>query len=331
MLATLQKTITAQTAVLIANPHHIQYLTGFESLAPGEREAFLLVQEHKTTLLYASFSPVEKLPEITYVPTCSIAAVLEQITTNMPLAVDMQTITAAEYIQLQQSAHTLSNWDEQTIWQLRMRKNEQELAMINEAVEITKQVLENALQTLQPGMSELDVRRSIDAQLFLAGADATAFPSIVAFDEHSALPHHQPTDKTLANNTAVLIDCGAKVRGYCADMTRTIWFGTTPDPEFVKIKTVVEKAFAAAQTATKQKKPTAKSIDDAARSVIVKSGYGPQFIHTTGHGLGLSIHEPPSLNTRSEQVLEPGMVFTIEPGIYLPGKFGVRWEETKIF
>ncbi|NCN82440.1 MAG: M24 family metallopeptidase [Candidatus Pacebacteria bacterium] len=329
-ITTLQKTITPGSAVLLADPQHIRYLTGFESLAPGEREAFLVMTNDSATLLYASFSPVEKQSIIEYVPKCSVAAVLEKIPPITSLAADLQALTATEYQALKKSSLTLSSWNSEALWQQRMRKDKQELALISHAVEITKNVLEQILATLAVGMTEHDVRRNLDAQLLLAGADGTAFPTIVAFGENSALPHHQPTDKKLEKEMAVLIDCGAQVAGYCADMTRTVWFGDTPDPEFVKIDAIVHQAFGAAQVALKQEKPTAKSIDTAARQIISEAGYGQQFIHTTGHGLGLSIHEPPSLSARNEQLIKASMVITIEPGIYLTGKFGVRFEETQI-
>lgn len=327
-ITAFQKSISPGSTMLLADPQHIRYLTGFESLAPCEREAFLVVTNERATLLYASFSPVKKVSSITYAPKCSIAAVLEQLTSSTQLVVDMQAVTAEEYQALQTAPHTLSKWDADKLWQQRMHKDAEELACITRAVEITKQVLEETLAKLQPGMTELDVRRQLDAQLLLAGADGTAFPSIVAFGEHSALPHHQPTEKALEENMAVLIDCGAQVQGYCGDMTRTIWFGDTPDPEFVKIDAVVHQAFDAAKAVLEQEKPTAKSIDAAARTVISDAGYGQNFIHTTGHGLGLSIHEPPSLSGRTEQAIEAGMVITIEPGIYLSGRFGIRFEET---
>ena len=324
----LRATLPPQAAVLVADPQHIRYLTGFESLAPGEREAFLLVANEQATLFYTSFSPVAQHSFLEYVAKCTISAVGEKLLPTTILAIDMQAITAAEYQELQRLSLTLTTWQADTLWQQRMHKDTQELEFIARAVTITKKVLEQTLATLSPGVSEQTVRRAIDANFLLAGADGAAFPTIVAFGEHAALPHHQPTEKELEPEMAVLIDCGVQIAGYCSDMTRTVWFGTHPDPEFSKIDALAHQAFTAAQTALQQNKPTAQMVDAAARQVISQAGYGEQFIHTTGHGLGLSIHEPPSLNARSEQVIEPGMVITIEPGIYLRGKFGVRFEET---
>jgi len=328
-LAKLQKILSSsQSSTLLADPQHIRYLTGFESLAPGEREAFLLLNGTRAILFHASFSPVENHDFITYVPKCSIAAVVEQHTADEPLAIDAQAVTALEYQEVLKANVQLSNFDTQKIWELRMHKDIEELKIIATATQITKQVLEETLAILQPDTTELDICRRLEAKLLLAGADGTAFPTIVAFGPHSALPHHQPTEKKLENNMAVLIDCGAKVAGYCGDMTRTIWFGDTPDPEFVKIKRIVKEAFAAAQAVLQQEQPTAAQIDAAARKIIVDAGYGKQFIHTTGHGVGLSIHEPPSLSAKTETVIDNGVVITIEPGIYLAGKFGIRWEDT---
>lgn len=326
-IAALQKTIEPNTGVLLANPQHIEYLTGFKSLTSEEREAFLLITDTQTTLFYASFSPVAELSQVNYVRGCSIAAVLSTTKALATLAVDMDACSAQEFQDLA-AASKLTTWQSETIWQQRMHKDKQELSLITRAVEITTTALEQTLATLAVDATELEVCRQLDAAFLLAGADGCAFPTIVAFGEHTALPHHQPTEKKLEKEMAVLIDCGAKVGGYCADMTRTIWFGEHPDPEFVKIDAIVHEAFESAKAALRQEKPTAQSVDAAARQVIAQAGFGEQFIHTTGHGLGLSIHEPPSLSERNEQVLKPGMVITIEPGIYLVGRFGVRFEET---
>lgn len=180
-------------------------------------------------------------------------------------------------------------------------------------------------------LTEQDLAGCITEAIALLGAHELAFPVHVAFDKHSAAPHHTPTNAKLTDDSIVMLDFGAKIDGYCADMTRTFCLSPTPSQKFVEIKTVVDDAYqAAAKLLIKDSKiqHRASNIDAAARKVIDTAGYGKQFPHSTGHGVGLEIHEQPSLSPSNHQALEAGMVVTIEPGIYLEGEFGYRIENT---
>lgn len=220
-----------------------------------------------------------------------------------------------------------------------MVKVDTEIEALAHANHITHNAITFALSQLTAGMTEQDIQLLIEKNMREQGAFELAFPTIVAFGDHSALPHHQPSNRPLRGNDAVLIDCGAKWQHYCADVTRTVWFGNTPDPEFAKIENVVKNAYQKAVVSCKLSVVStvesqhaaplqATSLDKTARDLITAAGYGQQFIHTTGHGVGLYIHEQPSLNLHNETVLKPGMVITIEPGIYLEGKFGYRFENS---
>lgn len=225
---------------------------------------------------------------------------------------------------------TLAALDRQLIWQQRQQKDSAELKQVKRACQIVKQVLNQVITELAPGQTELEIKELLETQLRAAGSTQAAFPIIVAFGANSAKPHHQPTQKKLTTNTVVLIDVGATSLHYHSDMTRTVWFGDQPDAEFLKIKQVVKQAYQAvlASLTTHSAGLTVNQLDQAARDLITEAGYGPDFIHTTGHGLGLELHEPPSVSSRNLQKITPGMVITIEPGIYLPGKFGYRYENT---
>jgi len=158
------------------------------------------------------------------------------------------------------------------------------------------------------------------------GAKGPSFNLIIGFGPDSALPHHESSDRPLKNNEAVLIDYGCVYNGYCSDITRTYFHGK-PDVEFKKVYAIVD---AAQKAGVKKVKAGARTfdIDKACRDHIADAGYGQYFIHGTGHGVGLEIHESPTLNTKSKETLRAGMAVTVEPGIYLYGKFGVRIEDS---
>jgi Xaa-Pro aminopeptidase len=177
-------------------------------------------------------------------------------------------------------------------------------------------------------LSEQKLAWHIGMALSLRGSNDLAFPVHVAFDEHTASPHHQPGQKLLKHNSMVMLDFGAKVDGYCADMTRTVCLSPTPQPQFIEIKKVVDHAYQKACDSLNKVDVRASQVDHMARDIITRAGYAKQFPHATGHGLGIEIHEQPSISPANNQPLSAGMVVTIEPGIYLPGQFGYRVEDT---
>jgi Xaa-Pro dipeptidase len=175
---------------------------------------------------------------------------------------------------------------------------------------------------LAPGVSERQAAARIYLALYEAGLSPG--PILVQFGPNTALPHQEPTDKRLRRGDAVVIDVSAAYQGYFGDLTKSFFYGEAPE-EYKAVYAAVEEAQRAALQSARPG-ASAGEVDRAARSVIETRGYGPYFIHRTGHGLGLEIHEAPDVSPGSRDVLKPGAVFTIEPGIYLPGKFGVRLE-----
>jgi Xaa-Pro dipeptidase len=175
-------------------------------------------------------------------------------------------------------------------------------------------------------MTERQAAAHLEQAMLRRGADGLAFASIVAFGEHAAEPHHRPCHRTLAEGDVIEMDFGALVDGYHTDMTRTVAFGE-PTPELRKVHDLVAEAQQAGIDAVRGG-ARARDVDAAARTVIADAGYGDAFTHGLGHGVGLEIHEGPSLGSRSEDELPVGAVVTVEPGVYLPGVGGVRIEDT---
>lgn len=206
---------------------------------------------------------------------------------------------------------------------LRMRKDEEECQMLQESQRINDAAMQAAYDAMRPGMTELELADVIRQSYVHQGADKEAFINVAA-GEHSALPHHRPTDTPLSEGP-VLLDIGCYYHGYASDMTRVAYLGQ-PTPEFQRVHTIVEQAVQAAQAVAKPG-VEARRVDEAARRVIRDAGFGEAFVHRVGHGIGLSVHEPPSVTLTNPEPLPENAAFSIEPGIYLPGKFGVRLEE----
>ena len=209
---------------------------------------------------------------------------------------------------------------------LRMIKGDHELELMEEAVRIAECALSSTLPGIKPGVTEKEIASKLVGRLLHSGSNPELpFFPIVAFGPNSANPHAFPTDRALKSGELVLIDWGANVNGYYSDITRTFAMGDV-NPELEKVAEFVRKANAAGRAAAKPGVKT-KQVDEAARKVIENAGYGKYFIHRTGHGLGREGHEEPYISPFDETILEPGMTFTIEPGIYLPYRAGVRIED----
>lgn len=205
---------------------------------------------------------------------------------------------------------------------LRMIKSEEEQAFIREAARRTNLAIDGTHKRMRAGMSEGEVSRTLDEEFGMQGVRGGG---LVQFGPSSAFPHGAPAERRLAKGDAVLIDCGCKVRGYNSDITRTVSFGP-PSAEFRKVYAIVERAQLAGIEALKAG-AIAEEVDRAARKVIEEAGYGKFFTHRLGHGLGMDGHEPPYLVHGNSKPLAAGNVETIEPGIYMEGKFGVRIED----
>jgi Xaa-Pro aminopeptidase len=209
---------------------------------------------------------------------------------------------------------------------LRLIKDENEINAIKEAITLAESAFEKTIQWLKPGICEREAAWELEKNMRSAGAQSVSFPVIAAFGKNSALPHAIPGEARLQTNEPILFDWGVKLNGYCSDTTRTfIW--NEPDGQFKKIFTIVHDA---QQKAIESIRPgiRTKQIDDIARGHIESKGFKEYFGHGLGHGVGLAIHESPSISPLDERDMEinKNMVFTVEPGIYLPDWGGVRLE-----
>jgi len=210
--------------------------------------------------------------------------------------------------------------------QMRRIKNEDEITYMQEAARIAECALSSTIMAIKPGVTEKEIAARLVGRLLQEGSDPELpFFPIVSFGENAANPHATPSNRTLNAGDIILIDWGASHQGYFSDITRVFAMGDL-HPEIDQIAKFVENANATARAAVKPGIP-ASVIDQAARQVIKDAGYGEYFFHRTGHGLGREAHEEPNISQYDHTILEPGMTFTIEPGIYLPKRGGVRIED----
>jgi Xaa-Pro aminopeptidase len=211
---------------------------------------------------------------------------------------------------------------------LRRVKDAQELAAMEASARMIAGVLDAVIEWIKPGMTEREVAWHLAKLANEAGAEGLSFPSIIASGPNSSLPHAVPSGRRLVEGEPLVMDVGVILGGYCSDMTRTVFIGEPADP-FKMVYSVVRRAQKAALDVLRAG-VVARDVDRVARKVIEEAGFGDYFGHGLGHGVGLAVHEAPRLNPHDSTVLEEGMVVTVEPGIYLPGKGGVRLEETVV-
>lgn len=321
-------------ALLILHPPNITYLTGMPSLSMQWRSAALLLGRRQRWLLISPLEPrPADLPLGTIVRQSldfpqTLASLCRQSQLGR-VGYEAEHLTVDELRRLRATlGATRLIATHRLVEESRLTKDEFERRHLRRAGRIAADVLETVRTSIRPGQTEQQVAWEIESRLREAGADGLPldFSPLVAFGEHSAIPHHTPTDRKLRATDIVLIDFGCTVAGYASDITRT-WFNSPPQARMAHVLTLVNEAQRRA-LAKLRVSDDPRAVDRAARDYITTQGFGEYFIHGTGHGVGLAIHEGPSLNPQAQQRLQPGMVVTVEPGIYLPGKFGIRQEDT---
>jgi Xaa-Pro dipeptidase len=246
---------------------------------------------------------------------------------NKRIGVEPRQLRFLEYQLLSEAAPAAGFVDgAEILARLRMQKDDAELSAMRIAAQIAERALLATLPRVKVGISEHDLASELTIQLLRAGCDPEMpFSPIVSGGPNSANPHATPSERKLAEGDLLVVDWGASHTGYCSDITRTFAIGKV-DPEFIKIGQVVLEANRAGRKAARPGAP-ADSVDRAARNIIEAAGYGRYFTHRTGHGLGMEGHEEPYIRPGNSLLLQPGMTFTVEPGIYLPGRNGVRIED----
>ena len=241
------------------------------------------------------------------------------------LGVEEQYMSLADYDRYKDALHAQLIPAGKLLLDLRGAKDEYEIDCFTQAQRITEQAFEEILPFLKPGVTEREVAAKLTYDMLRFGASKNSFDPIVVSGPNGSLPHGVPGDRAIQEGDFVTMDFGCIWGGYCSDMTRTVAIGQ-PTEEMVKVYDLVLQAQLAGISASKAGVP-GKEIDAAARKVIEEGGYGPWFGHGYGHSVGLEIHEGPNANTREERLMPVGAVVSAEPGIYLPGKFGVRIED----
>lgn len=207
---------------------------------------------------------------------------------------------------------------------LRVRKDENEVEKLRKAAHIADEVVGEVIEYIKPGMTEKDIKEKIE-ELFTQKGVCMAFNPIVASGPNSSMPHYCDDSRVIQEKDIIIMDLGCQYEDYCSDISRTVFVGGITEEE-KKIYNIVLEANKTAEEKVKNG-VTAEDVDKAARDVITREGYGENFLNRTGHGIGISVHEAPYIRTGNRQILEKGMSFSVEPGIYIPGKFGIRIED----
>jgi Xaa-Pro dipeptidase len=325
---------TGVDVTMVTSPPNVFYLTGFDC-HPHERFMALCVQATGEATLFVPALEEEEAKK------CGFSSLVTISDTDDPmekvravvgegpfatLAVEKQHLTVSRYEQLQTvfgGAKSIAA--EELLLHMRLQKDAAEIAIMKKAAEIADRAVEAGINAIAVGKTEAEIVAVIESTMKAHGASKASFSTIVLSGEKSALPHGSPGSRTIQPGDFVLLDLGAVYEGYCSDITRTVVVGE-PTEQQREIYEVVLAANLAGIAATRPGQPV-KAVDAAARDLITERGYGEYFNHRVGHGLGIEVHEFPSIHGKNEQQLVPGMVFTIEPGVYVPEIGGVRIED----
>jgi Xaa-Pro aminopeptidase len=352
-LQTLQTEITKHNldAILVSHPTDISYLTGFSNFSADEREGFLLITKAKSYIITDGRydEAVRKLiPDVTVLVRTHdkpLQKIFSELVTKHALqivGINEHDLRVAEYLQLKKTFPKLVPFSTNS---LRSKKSSAEIQKIKKACAIGDETFTFILPLLTVGVTEKEIAFEMEYFIRKNGADLS-FPSIVAFGANSSVPHHHTGNTKLKHDDFVLLDFGVKFENYCSDMTRTVVFGKATEKQKKMYKTVltaqqkaienIEHFYSSSKVrstsssrlanARSNNKLLVSSVDKVARDYIVSQGY-PTIPHSLGHGIGLEVHEAPSLSPGSKEILEEGMVFSIEPGIYIPDFGGVRIED----
>ncbi|HVT01616.1 MAG TPA: Xaa-Pro peptidase family protein [Patescibacteria group bacterium] len=319
-------------ALLVSSSINICYLTGFSSLSPTEREAFLFVTR-KSIIIVASplyKGAIEKvIPKSVKVANKSLSETVNSIIKkeNIKRIGFEENLTFAEYKRLSKNIDSKLVLTEDLVEALREIKDEDEIKALRHAAKVTDDTFEFIKPLIKIGATEEQI--AYEMEMYMKKYSCTlAFDSIVAFGANSSVPHHKTSNKKLTDKDEfILLDFGAQFKGYCADMTRTILTQNAKVKSQKIYQTVLDSQIEAIKYINLSKgKISGKKAYKAANDHIVKNGF-EAIPHGLGHGMGLEVHEYPHLSSRTDDELLPGMVFSIEPGIYIPGFGGVRIED----
>jgi len=316
-------------AMLVTDPVNVSYLSGFT----GD-DSWLLVGHGRPCLL-TDFRYAEQAErecpgvELVIRKKSMIQALTAAVRRRglRSLGFDPEAVSVGLKSRLEKGLGRRVRLGEATglIRDLRIRKDETELRAIRAAVRVAEAAFGELRKRIELGMTEVRIAAELEHQMRLAGAEAASFPTICAINAAAAMPHARPGGRRLKSGSVLLIDFGARVSGYVCDLTRVLFVGRIR-PQVRSVYAVVQEAQAAAIAAARPAAPL-REVHAAARGPIGDAGFGDNFQHGTGHGIGREVHEPPNFAQEAKGRLAPGMVVTVEPGIYLRGQFGIRIED----
>ena len=322
--------ITRFDALLVSHLPNIRYLCGFTGSS-----GFLLVAESGnvffTDVRYDTQARAEiKGAKVVVARSAVLTAVAERISAlrgRKAIGIEADHVTVNDKNRLGDLLPSRMRLKDARalVERIRMVKDAEELALIHAAVSLGAKLFNRALAVIRPGVKETEVAAEMEYAARRAGAEQMSFPTIIASGARSALPHGRASDQLIKPGGFVVCDFGVILAGYCSDQTRTVWVG----PASADARAAYDGVREAQQAAIAAVRPGARvsEVDEAARKVLRKCGLARYFTHSTGHGVGLEIHEAPRVAAGQKEVLQPGMVITIEPGVYFPGKWGVRIED----
>ncbi len=324
--------------LLVTAPENRRYLSGFTGSA-----GYLLITKEQAVLA-TDFRYIEQAgiqsPEYRVVRIAGGNDWFPKIVSEMGirrLGFESEDVNVALYQRLKQTLKESAKADDAMprlvgtaglVEGLRTLKDEEEMRLLQQAIDITDRAMDTVAPTIQPGQTEQEVAWRLEVSMRKQGAEGLSFDTIVAAGPNGALPHHRAGERAIQEGEPIVIDMGAKYQGYCGDLTRTVVIGA-PDETFCRVYDIVLGAQLTAM-ATVQAGMTGADADGLGRKVIELAGYGDNFGHGLGHGVGLAVHEYPRVGPNSQGLLQEGMVFTIEPGIYLSGWGGVRIEDVVV-
>ncbi|MDD1766667.1 MAG: Xaa-Pro peptidase family protein [Candidatus Methanomethyliaceae archaeon] len=314
--------------VLVVNPENIYYLTGSPFVVGGVGKLLYLGKDGSASLI---------VTDLDYEEASKMAVGIDLVKTDFgERPTERLKKIAGKKLGYEDGFLSVSTYEtlkkkyaltplKGKIEKMRAVKDSDEVARIEKSQMVTERALEDASKSFKEGLSEQEIASEIEYYMRKGGAEAYAFENLVASGPRAVYPHGMPTTRRVGGGEGVVLDLGVKVKGYCSDMTRTVFFGR-PKKDMVQMyEAVLESQMAALREAKPGMK--GKELDGVARNVLNKAGYGRYFGHGLGHGVGIAVHEEPSVNTRGEEALVAGNVITVEPGVYIPKLGGVRIED----
>ncbi|MFZ3590434.1 M24 family metallopeptidase [Bacillus sp. DJP31] len=315
-------------AVLVTSQENRYYFSNFRGssgvLLITKEDSFLLT-DSRYTLIARGEAPLYEVIDHNRELLSNVTTLTEKYGVKN-LGIEFESMPAEEFLDLRNAIPTVQLLKADPIfYDIRMIKDEQEIEYLREAVSYCDGAFEHILSFIRPGMTELEVGFELEMFMRKAGAEGIKANHVIASGERSSLPHGQATGRVIQAGDFVKMDIGARVKGYYSDFTRTVVLGE-PTSKQLEIYEVVKKAQEAALEAIGPGK-VCSELDEMVRSIIRDAGYGENFTHSLGHSIGLAVHEKPVMRQTDNTVLQPGMVITVEPGIYIPGFGGVRIED----